>query len=130
MLIETAPTASALLYQWKRVFERGHIQGPAFSIATGLMYSYAAYVKTGQNEEWRGLAAAGATTVAMIPYTWIFMRSINNKLWAAVRGEKETVNMPQAKAMLNNWGRLNMVRALFPLTGGVMGLLSALKVLE
>jgi hypothetical protein len=94
------------------------------------MYSYAAYVKTGQNEEWRGLAAAGVTTIAMIPYTWIFMRSINNKLWTAVRGEKETVNMPEAKAMLNTWSRLNMVRAFFPLTGGVMGLFSALKVLE
>jgi hypothetical protein len=88
------------------------IQGPPFAIATGLIYSYAAHVKTGQGEEWRGFAVAGATTVAMIPYTWIFMRSINNKLWAAVRGEKETCNMPEARDMLNTWSRLNMVRAL------------------
>ena len=99
-------------------------------MATGLMYAWAAYVKSGKNEDWRGFAVAGGTTVAMIPYTWIFMRSINNNLWAAVRGEKETINMPEAKAMLNTWSRLNMIRALFPLAGGVLGLLSALKALK
>jgi noranthrone monooxygenase len=94
------------------------------------MYAFAAYVKSGKDEGWHGFAVACVTTVAMIPYTWIFMRSINNKLWAAVRGEKETVNMPEAKAMLNTWSRLNMIRALFPLAGGVLGLLSALKALK
>jgi noranthrone monooxygenase len=107
------------------------VQGPAISIATGLIYSYAAYSKSQNGEKWRGFAIAGATTISMIPYTWIVMQRTNNKLWAAVRGEsKETVSNAEAQGMLNTWSRLNMVRAMFPLAGGVLGLLSVLKVLN
>ncbi|KAJ9660484.1 hypothetical protein H2201_006906 [Coniosporium apollinis] len=131
VLIETSPSTTVLLQQWKRIFLRGHIQGPALSVTTGLIYAYAAYAKSQQGQNWKGLAIAGATTVSMIPYTWTVMTGTNNKLWAAATGEaKLTVGSREAQGLINRWSRLNAVRAMFPLAGGVLGLLSVLGVLK
>ena len=132
VLIETSPSASLLLQQWKRIFQRGHVQGPAIAVSTGLMYAYAAYTKSQQGQPWRAFAVAGATVVSMVPYTWVVMARTNNKLWAAVTGESKggTVNSAEAQGLVNTWSRLNLFRAMFPLAGGILGLLSVLKVVR
>jgi noranthrone monooxygenase len=118
LLLETSTSTTHLLRQWNLVFYKGHIQGPAISIATGLTHAFAAW-KSGDQR----FAIAGAITVSMIPYTWIFMRNVNNGLFAATEwadGVKEE-SSERVRQLVRNWSRFNAVRALFPLAGAVCG---------
>ncbi|KAK4981172.1 hypothetical protein LTR28_002469 [Elasticomyces elasticus] len=120
MMNETAPSTEILLLQWKRVFQRGHVRGPALSVVTGVTYAYVVYAKSLHGQDWRGFALAGITTVSMIPYTWVAMADTNNKLWAAATGEpKASFGITEAKRLTTKWSRLNVARAMFPMVGGV-----------
>lgn len=129
VLLESARDSPQLLHQWHRIFRRGHVQGPAISISTGLLYSYAAWSKGSGGGAWRLFAVAAATTVGMVPYTWIVMSGTNNALSRAVEGSKNASeeNWAEAAKLVRAWGQLNAVRALFPLTGAVLGLMGACK---
>jgi noranthrone monooxygenase len=121
VILDTAPSATLLLDQWDIIFHRGHIQGPAISIATGTMHAAAAW-RSGEP----ALAVAAAFTVAMIPYTWIFMRGVNTALFAASASthEAKETQRDRVKTLVARWSRFNAVRALFPLAGAVVGLVT------
>ena len=125
--LETTTQPSQLLQQWRSTFLRGHTKGPALSIATGTLYAVAAWYRhVAGNAYWRVFAVAGATTVSMIPYTWIVMMSTNNALFSAVDASKEgqgAINWAEAETLVVRWSRLNAVRALFPFSGAVIGML-------
>lgn len=132
VLLETTQQTSQLLHQWSRVFYSGHRKGPAISIATGLIYSLAAWNKHAAGNPWRIFALAGATTVSMVPYTWIFMQSTNNALFRAearTKSEQEQ-SWKEAESLVKAWNRYNAVRALFPLTGAILGLLGTCKLMS
>lgn len=127
VIIEGTNSSAQLLRQWHSIFYRGHIQGPAISTATGLMHSYAAWSRASQGATWRPFAVAAAVTVTMIPFTWVFMANVNNQLFRAVdlSGKEGEAPWPEAERLVKLWGRWNVVRALFPLSGAVLGLLGA-----
>lgn len=121
VLLETSRTSADLLKQWNLIFGKGHKQGPLISLATGCMHFFVA---------WRSgtllYAVAGATTIAMVPYTWIFMRNINSSLFAAngwTDAIKETSG-GRIRGLVASWSRYNAVRALFPLSGAIVGVLT------
>ncbi|KAK4609853.1 Monooxygenase hypC [Fulvia fulva] len=132
VILETTTAPSQLLHQWHRIFYRGHIQGPLISIATGLLYSFAAYQRAQRGGAWKPLAVSVAITVAMIPFTWVFMANVNNSLFSAVAvTEKGGVgDWKEAEGLVRRWGAWNAVRALFPLSGAVLGLLSTCKLVS
>jgi len=132
VLLETTHQTSQILSQWSHVFYSGHRKGPYISISTGLLYGYAAWSKHDAGESWRVFAVAGATTVAMVPYTWIFMMSTNNALFRAEARSKggDSVSWVEAERLVQTWNKLNAVRALFPLTGAILGILGTCKLLS
>lgn len=129
VLLETTQQTQQLLHQWTRVFYSGHRKGPGISIATGLIYGYAAWSKHAAGSPWRVFAVAGATTVSMIPYTWIVMQSTNNALFRAEARTKaeQAQSWTEAESLVKTWNRLNAVRALFPLAGAILGILGTVK---
>ena len=120
LLLETSTSTTHLLRQWNLVFYKGHVQGPSISIATGLTHAFAAW-RSGDKR----FAIAGAITVSMIPYTWIFMRNVNNGLFAASEWADEIKegSNERVRQLVNTWSRFNAVRALFPLAGAILGMI-------
>ncbi|CAK4034461.1 Noranthrone monooxygenase [Lecanosticta acicola] len=117
---DSSTSTTQLLRQWNLVFYKGHIQGPLIAIATGTVHILTAW-RSGE----RLFAVSGAITVSMIPYTWIFMRGVNDALfaaseWADEIKEGKSENLRQ---LVNSWSRFNAVRALFPLAGSIMGMI-------
>jgi noranthrone monooxygenase len=131
VLLETTQQPSQLLYQWSRVYYSGHRKGPAISITTALVYGFAAWSKHAAGSPWRVFAVAGLLTVGMVPYTWIAMLKTNNALFSAEARTKNGHGQAWGKAesLVKTWSRLNAVRALFPLTGAIFGLLGTCKLL-
>lgn len=129
VLLETTQQTSQLLHQWSRVFYSGHRKGPAISIATGLIYGFAAWSKYAAGSPWRVFALAGVTTVSMVPYTWIVMQSTNNALFRAEARSKseQEQSWAEAESLVKAWNRFNAVRALFPLAGAILGILGTVK---
>ncbi|CAK3772736.1 Noranthrone monooxygenase [Lecanosticta acicola] len=119
VILETSTSANQLLHQWTRIYQRGHIQGPIISSVTGLLYAYAAWRRHDAGLQ----STAACLTVGMIPYTWIFMAGTNTSLFAAAErgGAADRV---EAERLVGTWRFLNFVRALFPLSGAVVGVLS------
>nr|ADN06238.1 hypothetical protein [Passalora arachidicola] len=129
VILETTTAPRQLLHQWHRIFYRGHIQGPLISIVTGLLYSYAAYQRSLRGQAWKPFALSAAVTVAMIPFTWVFMAGVNNALFRAVAVTEEggQGDWKEAEGLVRSWGAWNAVRALFPLSGAVLGLLGTCR---
>lgn len=77
-----------------------------------------------------GLAAL--LTVGIAPYTLVIMKGTNGRLIAKSE-EKETVREGktggeegEVRGLLESWARLNAVRSLLPLVGGLAGVMAAL----
>ncbi|KAI9877952.1 MAG: hypothetical protein M1830_002359 [Pleopsidium flavum] len=127
VLLQTSTPTSLLLQQWKSIYLRGHIQGPAIATLTGLTYAYVAYAKSQQGKDGTGYGIAGLATVAIVPYTLTIMGSVNRRLMeAAAAGPRTAVGSEEVKVLVARWSRLNAVRGLFPLLGGIVGLWSVL----
>ena len=130
-LIETSSTSPQLLQHWQRVFDRGHVQGPALSITTALIYTYVAWTQAALSASWRPFAIAAGVTLGMVPYTLILMDRVNKELFRAVeqsRSGKESIDRQRAEKLIRQWTALHAGRSLFPLAGAVVGLLAMLGV--
>lgn len=131
VLHDTATPASLLVNQWCRIYHYGHRLYPALCIATCVLYGHSGLAHQAASQPWRLYALAGTTTLAMVPFTWIFMSTTNNALFRAQKLSKEgrETSIQEAKRLLTKWGWLHFVRSLFPLTGAVLGFLGALELL-
>ncbi len=131
VLVETTRQPGKLVNYWRKVYLSGHVRGPAIAATTGLIYAFAAWRKHTAGEPWRVFAVAGATTVSIVPYTLTFMQGTNSALFRAddlaVKGTEPAWS--EAERLVLRWGRLNAIRALIPLAGGVVGLLGACGIL-
>lgn len=131
VLIDTTTQTPQLFNQWVRIYHYGHRSLPAMSIATCLLYGYAAFSKHAAGGPWHVFAVAGATTLSMLPFTWIFMLRTNNALFRAQKESKagRVANWDEALKLVTTWSWLHFVRSLFPLAGAVLGLLGTCQVL-
>jgi hypothetical protein len=68
-------------------------------------------------------AVAGATTILMVPFTWIFMAPTNNTLFRLENESKvaSVANLAEAQELVIKWSWLHVVRSLFPLAGAILG---------
>lgn len=129
VLFQTTTSPSQLLRQWQAIYLNGHRKGPIIALVVGLLHILAAreQMLRGQSGLLHGVAAA--TTVGMIPYTWIFMLGVNEKLFRMVREAdvaRET-SWEAVKLWTGRWNTLNAVRALCPIAGAVIGLCEVLR---
>ena len=72
--------------------------------------------------------------MGIAPFTALVMSGTNERLIALSEGkgagvggkEKEDVQGREVRGLLEGWGRLNAVRSLLPLAGGLVGVFAAL----
>lgn len=131
VLLDTVTEARLMVAQWARIYFYGHIIYPGICITTCLLYAYAAYTKQGKGLKWRTWALAAATTIAMVPFTWIFMAPTNNLLFDRHAQSKtgQEIEFNEVVNLITTWAGLHYARCLFPLAGACIGLLGNFQIL-
>lgn len=103
------------------------------SILCGMAYWYAAwsYRNTDSNLSMMHIVS-GTITMSMIPFTWIFILGVNTKLFRAIGDQttSQVVNIDRIRGLVQRWRWLNVVRAMFPLTGAIVGMVAVYGVVE
>ncbi|RFU33830.1 hypothetical protein B7463_g2509, partial [Scytalidium lignicola] len=120
-LLESSATTPLLLQQWRSVFRKGAARAPVVAVVAGVAYGYATYLQSKQDQEYKFTIAAALTTIAIVPFTLIFMSKTNNTLLAGAAGIS-AIRSDETKTLLIKWLRLNAIRSLLPLVGGMLEL--------
>ena len=111
--------------QWATFYHKGHSLGPPFAILGAGGFVWLA-LKSGCWLYW----GAAILDIGIVPYTLAFMVQTNSSIFefANVKdsSEKPASEENQLAPLLNRWACLNTVRSLFPLAGGILGLVAAL----
>ncbi|KAH6692173.1 hypothetical protein DL95DRAFT_316528 [Leptodontidium sp. 2 PMI_412] len=131
VFLDTDTEPTHLLRHWVRLYHYGHIYMPALCIGTVGLYGYSAMKgRASESRQWLAYAVAAATTIAMVPFTWIFMAPINDILF----GWEETATAGTFAAELGavrkvvvKWAWLHLVRSAFPLIGAALGFRTILR---
>jgi hypothetical protein len=124
VFLDTTTQPSQLFHQWARMYHYGHQVLPTMAVATFLLYAYAAICKRAAKNSRVMLVLAGATTLSMLPFTWVFMVPTNNTLFRLEVESKSALvaSLGEAQELLKTWSWLHFVRSLLPLTGALLGL--------
>jgi hypothetical protein len=120
-----APVSGALLaQQWETIFNLGKAAAPAIAATSLAAFAYKAYDRSRRNLDWKRYATAGALTLAIVPFTLIFMHPTNQSLLLVAGGgaTAAAVNDDSVRALITKWAGLNLIRSLLPLGGAVIGL--------
>ncbi|OJJ85249.1 DUF1772 domain-containing protein [Aspergillus glaucus CBS 516.65] len=125
-----------LARQWESFYDHGHAQNPPIAAATACAYAYLGWAVGSRSELFSRLAGAntglsyrlaGFLTVGIVPWTLGFMMPTNYKLMEIAQGlEGKEVSDEEFDEVLRHWQVTNAIRGLFPLAGGLLGLLTAL----
>ena len=131
ILLDTNSDPTHLLRQWVRLYHYGHIYMPAVCIATCGLYGYTAISKSASNrKQWRNYTVAGATTIAMVPFTWVVMAPTNKDLFrleALATASTSVAELSVVQELVARWARLHVVRSIFPLVGAILGFTGVLQ---
>ncbi|KAK3328625.1 hypothetical protein B0T19DRAFT_425046 [Cercophora scortea] len=130
VLLETTTNAPQLFRQWTGLYFYGSRIMPTMALGTAVLYGFAASARRHAGSEgspsWTTFALAAASTLSIVPFTFLFMAPTNNELFrleAATRVAEPLVKttVAEAKALLVKWSWLHFVRSLLPLAGAVLG---------
>lgn len=123
VFLDTITRAPQLFHAWERMYHYGHQALPTMSVGALGLWAYAAAKRRAAKEPWRLCALAGATTVLMVPFTWLVMVPTNNELFrlAAAGSDLGAVTIEDARALVVSWARMHLTRAAFPLAGVALG---------
>lgn len=131
VFLDTNGDPTHLLRQWVRTYHYGHIYMPALCIATCGLYSYTAISKRAwKRKQWLTYALAAATTIAMVPFTWIAMAPTNNilfRLESLATSSLSVADISAVQDLVLKWSLLHVTRSLFPLVGAVLGFTGILQ---
>ncbi|KAK1636050.1 hypothetical protein BDP81DRAFT_320463 [Colletotrichum phormii] len=120
-IIQTSAEPGHALKLWQHIFLNGASTGPKVALAITLSLAYSAYDRYDQGVAWKPFVAAGALSLAIVPYTIIFMSSTNNALMSGARGIA-TLGLSETTELLKRWQALNAVRSIISLAGAAIGL--------
>ncbi|MCJ1484078.1 hypothetical protein MMC06_004246 [Schaereria dolodes] len=134
-----APTP-LLLRQWNTTYENGKRLSPPIAATSASSFAYLAYRSLNSqlpsdNLKGKLYAAAAVAVISIVPYTILFMATINSKLIAKneelIRRsdpkEEHIDGGESAKELVDRWGALNLVRGLFPLVGAILGVWASIS---
>lgn len=124
LFLDTNTQTPHMLHQWVRLYHYGHLLLPSMSVATLSLYAYVALNKRASGAPWASYAMAGVVTVGMIPFTLIVMLPTNNTLFELEGGVKisaAVTSLDYVRELVTKWGRMHLVRSLFPLLGATLG---------
>jgi hypothetical protein len=130
VFLDTDTDSAHLLRQWVRVYHYGHIYMPALCVGTFGLYQYTALHNYRNNGNWLLYAVAGATTIAMVPFTWVFMAPTNNVLFGLDKSATESMaveTLVSVQEIVVKWSWLHILRSLFPLVGVLLGFRGILR---
>lgn len=118
--------ASLIVTQWSRTFHYGHLIMPPVAIGTLALYLSVLYTRRKARSPLLGYAAAAAMTVAIIPFTLVFMGETNAALFKleddfAMAGVAATDTYGFARELVARWGYLHLCRAVMPIIGAGIG---------
>ncbi|KAL0935204.1 uncharacterized protein CTRU02_209795 [Colletotrichum truncatum] len=105
---------------WQNIFLRGKSLGPKVAVVTFLSFAYSAYGRYCHGVAWKPFVAAGALSLAIVPYTGVFMSATNSQLMAGAQGVT-TLGWSEARELLTKWQTLNFVRNFFSIAGAAIG---------
>lgn len=124
-----------LVREWKTTYRRGVAAAPALAIASTLSFAWLSYSLsfTLNHHKAEIYALAALATGSIVPFTIIFMTSVNGKLYRKVQDSKHlsrTEEMNESKdkkgeksqELLDRWAIMNFTRGLLPLTGASLGI--------
>jgi hypothetical protein len=102
----------------------GKVAMPIVAVISLSSFAYAAYGRSQRGQEWKRYATAGALTLAIVPFTFIFMAGTNQALMQVASGgaAAAVVNDDSVRALFTKWAGMNVVRSLLPLSGAVLGI--------
>lgn len=113
---------------WRGLYNYGVALMPKVAGTVALAYLYAGYASNpSQGATTRARTAywvAAGVTVAIVPFTFVFMQPTNDELMAAAGSAVKAAAFGGEHVMqlVNKWAALNLVRSLLPLAGAVLGL--------
>lgn len=110
---------------WLDIYEKCHRLGtPLIILSTGC-FAWLNY-RTGQNSS----LAAALSCASLVPYTIILLSRPEKILLAAAHSKEQDSSAPgifEVRQALSQWGAINMSRVIFPLLGGLLGLISSIS---
>ncbi|KAG9230001.1 hypothetical protein BJ875DRAFT_488394 [Amylocarpus encephaloides] len=131
VFLDTDVEAIHLLRHWVRLYHYGHIYMPALCIGTVGLYGYSALKRrASESQQEAAYAVAAATTIAMVPFTWIFMAPTNNILfgWEEMATAGTSVaELSAVQDVVVKWAWLHLARSVFPLIGAILGFTEILQ---
>ena len=125
----TPPTPNTLARQWQTLYNTGKAQNPPIAAITASSFLYLAWMACSQDATiYSQLAEKSSSTsmfycgaallmLSIVLWTLVAMMSTNHQL-ASIAGAGDGV--------MGRWQVFNLIRGLFPLAGGVLGLVVAL----
>jgi len=123
-LLHPHPLPSTVLAQFSRLYLLGARITPPIAVVSALSFFHTAYTVYSfhGHPNWKWLAAGAACVVGTIPFTLGVMMPTNKEL--LMRAENgvslEGLMERETRALLEKWGRLNLVRGLLGLLGSVL----------
>ncbi|KAK5706872.1 hypothetical protein LTR97_001864 [Elasticomyces elasticus] len=118
--------ASLIVAQWSRTFHYGHLIMPPVAIGTLALYLAVLYTRRQAKAPVSGYATAALMTVAIIPFTLMFMGNTNAALFKledefSVAAGVATQPYDLARKLVTTWGYLHLCRAVMPFIGACVG---------
>jgi hypothetical protein len=102
-------TISHLNRQWQEIYFRGHRVGPGLAVAAGVAHGSAAYFAEETAVKWL-FGAAAASSIAVVPYTLVFMLATNDELHRRAVSSTD-VDESKTLGLLIKWVELSKTRA-------------------
>lgn len=115
------PAPQILAQQWAGIYHRGKLLGPQTAVVAALGYGWLAY-DHGRGGRWSTFAGAAALTLAIGPFTVMFMDPTNRALLEIAGGTAGVLGEAAVEELLLRWKGLNLIRSVWPLAGAVVGL--------
>jgi hypothetical protein len=112
-------TISHLNRQWQEIYFRGHRVGPGLAVAAGPAHGCAAYFVKRTFVKWV-FGAAAASSIAVVPYTLVFMLATNDELHRRAVSSKD-VDESKTLGLLIKWVELSKTRANIALLSACLG---------
>ena len=128
-----------LVREWKTTYGRGVAASPALAIVSTLSFVWLSYSLsfTLNHHKAEMYALAAVATGSIVPFTLIFMKSVNGKLNHKVENSKHLNRMEEmnetkdkkgehSQELLDWWAVLNFTRGLLPLAGASLGIYASM----
>lgn len=134
VFLDTNHHSTLLLSQWVRTYHYGHIYMPALCVGTCGLYGFTVLSNSRNGKHYLRYILAGATTLAMVPFTWVFMAPTNNILFgweeASAKDSPLMIELSVVQDIVMKWAWLHVVRSLFPFLGMILGFSGLLQELR